>query len=185
MQHYALENTLDLLPSGAPLFLVSWVREERSDTRSAEQTCDCVTDATPALPGSPRDRTYLGSLTFSAFPSPVISVLGGFTLFFFSLKIGGGGAGNKGPWEEEKNKPREYGSAISEKQFKKNQPDTCDPIPGHCLRSPSRAGLCQPSQTAAWSCQCLWSKNVTGTIRQRVCTGVKQLLFMRPPLIFK
>lgn len=49
--------------------------------------------------------TYLGSFTFRAFPSSVIKVLGGFTFFFFSLKIDGG-------WEQ--------GAAWKEKISKEN-----------------------------------------------------------------
>lgn len=63
-----------------------------------------MTDTTNWAASSPRGLTYLGSFTFRALPSAVINILGGFTFFFLSLKVGGGweqGAEGRGKNKQE------------------------------------------------------------------------------------
>ena len=98
-ENYAFENIIDVLPLNMhqmTLFLDSsnLLRAVRNILCRANlelkqwltNTIDWHFWVFNALFG----LTYLGSFTFRAFPSSAIKVLGGFTFFFFSLKIGGG-----------------------------------------------------------------------------------------------
>lgn len=78
--------------------------------------------------------TYLGSFTFKAFPSLVIKILGGFTFFFFSLKVGGGWG--QGAMGKERNKQRECKRNIFVKQFKKHWSGIWEYINNSLLWSP-------------------------------------------------